>query len=159
MSWTHSLSVSLPNCSGAAFSAASTRARHWTSTSTCRGRPANRFHPNGSKPTPRSGAQGTAAPVVGLGCAASLSGGQNCARLTPYVKRQAAGVLTPRLEIFWVVERLVADSCHLDRVGLAEIFDGQLAALPCIRPRPAGARRVPAYSPPLNERRGEGTPT
>src|SRR5262249_53846192 len=91
---------------------------------------------------------------LSLGCAASLSGGQNCARLTPYVKRQAAGVLTPRLEIFWVVERLVADSCHLDRVGLAEIFDGQLAALPCIGPRQVGERDVLAYARPVSDRGG-----
>src|SRR5690606_40129992 len=49
---------------------------------------------------------------------------------------------TPRLEIFRIVQRLVADRCDLHRVGFAEILDQKLAALLAIGPGQVGERDV-----------------
>jgi hypothetical protein len=63
---------------------------------------------------------------------------------------KAVARTTSWLQVFGVVERLVADCGDLDQIGLIEIFDIQIAADLAIIPWQIGERDLDAYGYPAD---------
>src|SRR3984957_21312915 len=57
-------------------------------------------------------------------------------------RRPRSPTSAPRLQVLRIIERFVANCRNLDRIGLGEIFDIQLAAELAIVPRQIGERDI-----------------